>query len=1138
MANVFVTTQTTLPGVYIGRVNQVSPTGPSGFVRLPCYVGQGNRLQTIFNQRIIRSFLRDVALPFPSVSPHVVTLAKPALNDQTVAVLMTSKGDAVAASKWKFIESTPGSGVYDTVLLSPEAFKANVSYFLDYQSTSRDIQDELSAFVDLREMRLVGDSTNQDFYQEYTDYYVPVSITSPIADTDNLNSNAIDRGFEPAELTSTVLWPATFTGSEAVTINFNGSGVTAVTLPSGAVSADVVAASLNSQLDASEGFALSIGGTLVLRSSNLDPAVTSVVVAGADAADLMGTSLSYSGAMVHHTVADSSTVMTVGGSTTKTTLYNRSYRVVLTDVSGPILATVHTQQDSGSSLPEAASGATLSPSVVFNANPIAGTQPEFPLHSSYTDGAVIQFTASTTSTATFTDITGDIIEFSLTDTGSAAVNDEFVVSSVGPSFLELESSLGNTKQHSSFSAVSDGVYTGTDGSAASSVVVSGAAGDGTVSIASNSEFTGSHNRRYILICTGVTGSASTATATFVWQSWGEIEDSASGTISISAPLGTSTGVILGSGVYLDFDFGATNFTVDDCFWFQANADKSYVTAKDDRDYILDVATVGVSGTDNVVTFQYQTGTVEGSFNLVQTQGPEGELSLPGGVGLWARNVGSKVTTANRYALGDQWTFSTMCEDVIDWSLTSKVTETIDPASIYTDSLGVVTGTTGLRYLVLEEVPLEVLYIRDTVSGNLITSYSIPSTDLPYIAFSVAPSNPVEVRYIARGSEPSPANSFYVTANVLRPRELYNVPLRAFSYEDAGRLLGPSATSNHLLIMAQIALEDNSAPGAYFCQAYDMDGDDVITPVDVSTAVLSTDAEKNLTDVVVLNTFAALPAALSNNEKMNDPLERGERALWVGCPIGMALGDANTAGTIGFLAKNTLQVFGDSPAHGKRVCVAHTEARKTITLSDGTQTSVTLDGSFVAGAVAALNASFSDPGETILRKNLYGFDYVNTYTEPEQLQLVGFGAVFLSNHGTDDVPVYRVEESTTVDTTSADNNEISVAINQKEYTTREIRRQMDDALIAIVPPSEQAGIAIIQTYLVSILANMVSGGIIAPYTDESGANRPIDPNGDVLVFRARDGKTSYNFKYWWNARYPVKRLFGLYSTDRKFWGDSV
>jgi len=161
-----------------------------------------------------------------------------------------------------------------------------------------------------------------------------------------------------------------------------------------------------------------------------------------------------------------------------------------------------------------------------------------------------------------------------------------------------------------------------------------------------------------------------------------------------------------------------------------------------------------------------------------------------------------------------------------------------------------------------------------------------------------------------------------------------------------------------------------------------------------------------------------------------------------------------------------------------------------------------------------------------------------FTEPEEYQLQELSVLYVSNQGSSDAPVFRIEESVTVDTSAPDNNEISVAINQKQFVTKQIRDTMESALIAVVPPSEAAGVAIVRSFLVSKLVDMIGKGLIGPYTDDSGNSRTIDPSVDVEVFRDRTDKTLYHFKYYWMGRYPIKRLFGMYSVDRKFFSNNA
>jgi len=268
--------------------------------------------------------------------------------------------------------------------------------------------------------------------------------------------------------------------------------------------------------------------------------------------------------------------------------------------------------------------------------------------------------------------------------------------------------------------------------------------------------------------------------------------------------------------------------------------------------------------------------------------------------------------------------------------------------------------------------------------------------------------------------------------------------------------------------------------------------------------------------------------------MNDPFERKGRLAWIGAPIGTELGDTDTPDTLIFLAKRTLQVYGESPAHGAFICVGNTVCEKTILLTEGTQATVTLDGSFIAGACSALVSSYASPAESILRKDQPGFDRIGGGTidvqyEEKELKLLGAAGVStLQEMG---ASVYQWVESITVDTFAQDTQEIS-AMTQKQYVTRYIRRKMDVSITGMQAPSAQAGVAIVKGFLVELLRGLVSRGLVGPYTDDSGQERDIDPQYDVEVFRDETDRTLFHYKYWTNLIYTIKRTFGLYSVDSR------
>jgi len=196
------------------------------------------------------------------------------------------------------------------------------------------------------------------------------------------------------------------------------------------------------------------------------------------------------------------------------------------------------------------------------------------------------------------------------------------------------------------------------------------------------------------------------------------------------------------------------------------------------------------------------------------------------------------------------------------------------------------------------------------------------------------------------------------------------------------------------------------------------------------------------------------------------------------------------------------------------------------------TRVQLDGSFLAAYTAALNAAFTDPSATLLRRDVTAFDDMQVWDEREG-DLLGEAQVLYCD--TVGASVFRYQQSTTLDTSAQDLKEIS-AMNQKMFVTRVVARDMDEALIAIVPPSAAAGVAIVRAFLADELARFVSRGLIAPYGQELDPPtiRPINPATDLYVFVDEQDRTLYHFGYFYNLRYPIKKLFGLFSVDTKFW----
>jgi hypothetical protein len=320
-------------------------------------------------------------------------------------------------------------------------------------------------------------------------------------------------------------------------------------------------------------------------------------------------------------------------------------------------------------------------------------------------------------------------------------------------------------------------------------------------------------------------------------------------------------------------------------------------------------------------------------------------------------------------------------------------------------------------------------------------------------------------------------------------------------------------------------------GCYFVQVKDAAGNQVFSIADYRTAIDATEVSSDITDLIVLSYFDALSYSKSSIEQMNDPFAAKERLLWVGAPIGTELGDSLTPGTFIYLAVNTLQFGPDSPGRGNVILLGNPGATRTVTLEDNTTTTVTLDGSFVAAYAAARTAAFTDPSGTLLNKDCSSFDTVEVWNEKEEVLLGGASITTLSYI---DSGVYRFIESKTVTTSEPGLQEIS-ARTQAHYVVKRVRNELKVATIGFVPPSTAAGEVLITSSLVQSLSAMASNNIIAPYGQEEDPKtiRQINPASDIKVWVDENDPRIYHFQFFFNIRYPIKNLFGLYSLDTKF-----
>lgn len=696
-----------------------------------------------------------------------------------------------------------------------------------------------------------------------------------------------------------------------------------------------------------------------------------------------------------------------------------------------------------------------------------------------------------------------------------AVGDKFYFNAVGAGKIEFNSRYSNTNQYNEFKNIVSDSQVGSTGS---------------FDYASTNNYLSDANMKYKLQCTAISGTAPNRSATFAYATFGDLIGS-NGSLTVNEG---GNAAILPSGVRLDADFGALNFVVGDTFEFEVKAPRLFYQAKDDREIRLDVSSVIINGADeSVINFSYATGTTEGGFGSVTAEMnlltganvDTGLITLPDNVQYYVRNMIRGNINESSFAAGDKFVSSITSTEFIDWSLTELAEEVRETTSFSTDVTGSSTGTIGSKFAIISNIyTAGSVRVEDVETGNDVGFFEVAGTR--YVGFTSTPTGAVRITYEYRGAEPAPGQLYYLSAKYKRPNESFEKPTLILDVAEGRRFLAPAETDNHLYIMNELAFK-NGAEGIYVTQPNDADGDGIITSVDVQRALESHESVSRITDLCLLSFFENLSDSLAVNEKANDPFEKREQMLWVGAPIGTPVGDIDTDGSLVFLSRRTLQVAPQSPAQGTRVLLAPTECRVDLQLETGTTVSVTLDGSFVAGATSAKVNSFDDPSTTILRQTLAGFTYVQTYSEPQDDILGNASITYMSDQGAN---VYRFEEDITVHTISEEFQQINATI-QKQFVTKVVRREMDEALVGVVPPSLAAGLSVIRSTLANILIGLLGRNLIAQYRDESGSDRDLNAETDITVFKDDSSETLYYFGYTFFIKSTIKRLFGLYQVNQ-------
>lgn len=1062
-----------LPGAVIGQVFRPGTGTPRDFPRYAGVIAKGLDIKLFRDAQVIRCDVDGEVLPFSGVT-YVAPLANNAIPDKARSRLYTDDGRTVPAGRWNFTEASPGSNVYDQISIDPTIFSSTSTYMLDYVSNDSTLVDTLP-IDELREVLAVGDGQGQVKYREGTDFYFPTTVTGPNADAANAYEDT--------------------------------RGVSAITThPDNTVSGD-----------------------------NIGPANSSMV---------------FNSSAYNHD-------------------YNRHYVLEVTTMGG--------------------TAGSFTATIVVSVYPTSGgTAAGLPRSATLLNQVTLSLAEVTPSTVTNVAIEhGVTLDFDFGGTNNFQTGDIYTFNGRGLGLLELDDKMLNTNQFPETSAVSlvsvagDGtltvnpqsLFTGSENQTYEIEVV--ASNSPTASPGRTASFRWRSNPKLLKLTGTMTATNSSAAVVGVGTAFlsevsvgdlvffgasattVEVLSIASNTsLTLTAPFTfatvtggtalryrqqtgtfaitetTNTRVLMDSGIYLDLEFGigtpSDNFTAGDTFSFEARPARVLYNGKENRSYDFSVTSVA---TPHQATMTFAGSTAASTFGSIAFS--EGNpLVLPNNVVIHARNT--SLTQRFVASPADTFDVALTVDGTINWNLSTEVTETISTSDILRDLTGSVTGTVGAYFILLRKPPTEVVYVRGpSPTFSDITYNAVSSTTI--IWFTTNPGVTLTIKYRHAGIEPSPGATYFMTGYAKRPDTDYTSPQLFFTRDAARDFLAPMTATNDVAIANEVAWDqdEESLPGVVVCLVRDSDSDGVFTTADYENAIRVSQDFKGTTDFVTVNQFNAREEFRDSVVGMNDPTVARRRIGIFGFPTNYPIGDEFTSGSRVYVARRELQVYEESVARGSLVVIGNSYGKKTIlvdSLGDGDvdsiPTQVTLDGSFLAVALAARVASFNEPWEVIYNLPISGFDEIEPLTETQMITLQDAGIICLRVEGGS---AFYIGTMTT-DETEASTQQLSGTV-QRQYVLSRLQDAVNRRVVGFVADSPEEAAQHLQSEIVAELGAMVAEGKIGKYVDpESGATRALDPAKDVVAFRDRRDPTKAYFRASWYQKYPILEVDGIVAVD--------
>lgn len=481
-----------------------------------------------------------------------------------------------------------------------------------------------------------------------------------------------------------------------------------------------------------------------------------------------------------------------------------------------------------------------------------------------------------------------------------------------------------------------------------------------------------------------------------------------------------------------------------------------------------------------------------------------------------------------------WVAPGVTTGVLATEIATNVNATLASSSIYGPQYSTVATVTGAG--VTAQVVLTsptagfagVMELAPSLSGYAgVVIFGLASTQLPFDARGV-------------GNRPAVGATYFMTYDYTRPLTDYNLPKQFFTIDIAFADIGVLSPTNPLAIAISLAFK-NGAPSLYVIQVDDHLSPGAPTQAAVDNAMAAGGPITNITEFVMLDIRSGLMVDLYNIiTTLNGPTQGHPCRAWYGMPKNTAAGDRDTPGTYIYTAVNTLSTPGDSPSRGRHILVAPSQGDVQLVLDDGTTQTVTVDGTFLAAAVAARFTARTSVAQSLVNQTINGFTNIsddptiNTfpiYPKAQRGLMADSGVCVITA---------RAGKLILLDPLTTERGGGRLA----EFEEPQLSTQKDDVVIAVnqtlatnvqgITPTDLSDFILTVKQLIgNVLVAKIKSGSIAPYRDSTGRTRDLSYPTDIVVKQRIDDQRKYNFQYFFNGRYPAKYFFGQFSVDNPF-----